>query len=141
LIATAALALGMVAVGASPAFATCAGHFQPGATLTVGGNPVRIPAIDVQVCHVGPTTSMVPVPEVITNPAGTCSTNCFAIVLRSSPISPNTTASVRLELDGTGVDRSQVIPVPGGAMNFCVIGVGFPDPPVSNCFISFDPDF
>jgi hypothetical protein len=131
---------GSILVVAPPAHATCAGHFQPGGTLTVGGNPVRIPTIDVEVCHVGPTTSIAPMPEAITGPSGACFSNCFALGLRADPTRPATDVTVRAELDGAGVDR-QVLHLTHDDSFVCLVGVGFPAPPVSGCFISFDPDF
>lgn len=140
LLATAALATTMLVAAPTPAHAACNGHFQPGATLTVGGVPVRIPAVDVEVCQLGPTTSAAPMPEVISGPYGSCTTNCYAVILRANPCCGGvTTVSVRVELDGAGVDR-EVVELNHNNSYFCAVGVGFPAPPVSGCFVSFDPD-
>jgi hypothetical protein len=140
LLATAALATSMLIVAPSPAHAACSGHFQPGATLTVAGQPVRIPALEIEVCQSGPTTTLVPAVDVITSSYGSCSTNCYAVVLRQSPSSPYENVTVRVLADGEGVDETKFVYV-GGSTSFCVLGAGFPAPPVSGCFISFDPDF
>lgn len=134
-------------VPATPANAvvTCVAHFQPGITVTVAGVPVRIPAVDVSVCvDRALAGEYLPTPNVVTGPVvggPNCQTNCYAIWFSTGSAShPNTTVTVRVELDGTGVNRTVTVPLPGGLNSFCVFGVGFPDPPVGNCLISIDPD-
>ncbi|HEX2196702.1 MAG TPA: hypothetical protein VHJ76_07225 [Actinomycetota bacterium] len=140
LLAAGALATTMVVAAPTPAHAACTGHFQPGGTLTVAGQPVRIPAVDVAVCQSGSTTSALPTAEVINGPSGSCTTNCFALLLVTNPCCGDTEASVRVELDGSGVDQ-ELVHLDNEDSSFCVVGVGFPAPPVSGCFVSFDPDF
>lgn len=132
-------------VPAAPASATtvCRGHSQPGITITVAGVPVRIPAIDVNVCvDTATPTSLIPVIDVVTGPqpGSPCQTNCFAIVVRTFPDNPSTTVTLTVLLDGVGVSEPITIPVPGGPGGLCVIGAGFPDPPIFNCLIRIDPD-
>lgn len=132
-------------VPAAPASATtvCRGHSQPGITITVAGVPVRIPAINVNVCvDTATPTSLIPVIDIVTGPqAGSpCQTNCFAIVVRTFPDNPNTTVNVTVLLDGVGVSEPITVPIPGGPTGLCIIGAGFPDPPIFNCLIRVDPD-
>jgi hypothetical protein len=143
------VACGMVATTlapAAPASATtvCRGHSQPGITVTVFGIPVRIPAINVNVCvDTATPTSLVPVVDVVTGPqAGSpCQTSCLAVIVRTFPDRANTTVTVTALVDGVGVSNQPVnLPVPGPPGGLCVIGMGFPDPPIANCLVVVDPD-
>jgi hypothetical protein len=142
LFACGAIAASMLVLSPSPAGAdVCTRREQPGVTITVGGTPVRIPTIYVEVCRDVSTTGLVPTPEVVTSGYG-CSTNCLAIVLDYAYSSADQDVRVTYTIDGSGTSRTVTLPISSGdGSDFCVFGVGFPAPPVGGCYISIDPDF
>lgn len=140
---TATAAVVAVLVPATPAAAieTCQGISRPGVTITVAGNPVRIPAVEVTVCVDTPTPmSLLPQLFVQTQPtAGSpCVSECLTIGLLFNPDQPATTVTVTVKADGAGPSRTTTIPHPGTFV--CLVSGGEPQAMHPNCLILIDPD-
>lgn len=137
------LAASLLPAAPAGAVDVCRTHSQPGFTVTVGPQQVRIPAVSVSVCVDGPdAASLVPGVFVVTGPVAgsTCTTNCFAVFADFNPSQPGTTVSVSVTLDGNGVSQTKTLPVPGGNTRVCLFAIGFPDPPIAGCLVRVDPD-
>lgn len=144
-VAVSLVAGAIVGVGATPAAADdCTGHSQPGITVGVGDETVRIPAVVVAICRNTEDSTWPPDPIVVTEGPG-CTSGCLAVVLdhggHPSSWNPGWSGTITVTLDGAGVDETIVIPgtqFVGGQR--CYFGVGFPSPPRTECFVRIDPD-
>lgn len=141
LIACGVVAASLVPAAPASAVETCQGISRPGVTVTVAGQPVRIPAIDVTVCvDTADPVSLVPTLIVQTQPTvgSPCVSECLTIGLLLSPSQPASTVTVTVKLDGQGPSETITIPHPGTFV--CLVSGGEPSPMVPNCLILIDPD-
>jgi hypothetical protein len=141
LVACGAVVASLVPAAPAGAIETCQGISRPGVTITVAGQPVRIPAIEVTVCVDTPTpVTLVPQLIVQTQPTvgSPCVSECLAIGLLFNPDQPATTVTVTVRLDGAGPSETITIPHPGTFL--CLVSGGEPEPMVPNCLILLDPD-
>lgn len=119
--------------------AECRSHTQPGITITIGGTPVRVPAIDMTVC-VEANVDAIPTPRVDSS-GNYCVSPCLAIILDWGTYQPDSGVSLTYSIDGSGDSQGVAVPFTGGwGGRYCYFGVGVPNPPESNCYISIDPD-
>jgi hypothetical protein len=129
----------MIVFSPTPALAdVCTGRSQPGITVTVAGQPVRIPGIEVEVCRDIGTATVTPTPSVVTS-GYPCDSACLAIVIDWGSSSADQNVTVSYSIDGSGTSRTIDLPI-SNASDPCIFGVGFPSPPVGGCLISVDPD-
>jgi hypothetical protein len=108
----------------------------PGTNLTIAGDDYRVPAVSgISVC-VG--DGAVPLVGVETS-GGYCTAACLAIVTRGGDVdSGGVTISYRLD----GVTTTRTVD-PGGVPGLgdsCLLGVGSPQAPRSDCFFAVEPD-
>ncbi|MDQ3957049.1 MAG: hypothetical protein M3273_01875 [Actinomycetota bacterium] len=139
-VACAALTAGLLTAAPQAASAaTCQSRSQPGITVSVGSQSVRIPAVYVEVC-VEANVDPVPIPNVRTS-GWPCESGCLAIMLDWGGSQPNSGVTVTYSIDGSGDTINGTVPFTGGwGGEFCYFGVGFPSPPAGGCFVNIDPD-
>lgn len=126
----------LVAAPAHAATCTTVPGSTPGTNLTIAGDDYRVPAIShISVCRDG---AAVPLVGVETS-GGDCSAACLAVVTTGDDTdSGEITISYRT--DGVTTSRTVDPGGTGGPGDSCLLGVGAPEAPRSDCFFAVEPD-
>lgn len=136
----ACLLVGAVAVTAGPAqAATCTS--VPGGTIgtdvSILGDDYRVPAItNITVCADGASAPLV---GVETTRLGSCISPCLSVLLRGDDADAG---GVTITWREDGSSRSQTVNPGGvgGGSDVCLLSVGSPDAPRTNCAVAIGPD-
>lgn len=113
----------------------------PGATVTVAGNPVRVPQQRLRLCTRDTTdpAALIPSLEVDTREAQGCVGTCFALTLHHGNSFSGEVVLVH-DLEYEETEYSVFIPQVLSAGQPCLFGYGSPNPPVWGCLVSVAPD-
>jgi hypothetical protein len=138
-ISAAAGLLALTLVSSPAQAATCVNvpGSTPGTNVTIAGDDYRVPSIsNISVCTHDGSVPLVGVEL----QGGNCTAACLAVVLLGGDVDPpGVTISYRVD----GVTTSTTIdpgPLFGGPAGTCLLGVGSPEAPRSDCFFAIEPD-
>lgn len=138
-LAIVALVAATTLVAAPAHAATCVNvpGSTPGTNLTIAGKDFRVPSVsNISVCTHDGSVPLVGVEL----QGGNCTAACLAVVLLGGDVDPpGVTISYRVD----GVTTSTTIdpgPLFGGPAGTCLLGVGSPEAPRSDCFFAIEPD-